>query len=172
MSNKKYAVTLATVVSLAGVAFTTGFEGTVLKPYYDSGKVASIGTGTTIYPDGTKVKITDPPITKKQAAEYLQIHMNKDAQRFNKTLLNVPLSQAEYDLYMDFTYNFGIGNWQSSSMLTNLKAGQYVQACKSLLRWKFTTIGGVKKDCSIRSNNCYGVWTRQQARYEKCMGEN
>ena len=169
MLNKtKYAVTMATVISLAGVAWTQNREGTVLKPYLDSGKVATIGTGTTIYPNGKKVKITDPAITKKQAAEYLKFHMNKDAKIFNKSLLGIPLSQTEYDLYMDFTYQFGTGAWSQSSMLRNLKAHNYVQACKALLKWKYVA----KKDCSIRKNGCYGVWTRQLARYEKCMGEN
>ena len=167
MSNKtKIAVTMATVISLGGLAWTQSREGTVLKPYYDSVKVATIGTGTTVYPNGKAVKITDPPITKKQAAEYLQFHMNKDAKIFNKTLVGIPLSQAEYDLYMDFTYQFGTGAWSQSSMLRNLKSRNYVQACKSLLKWKYAA----KRDCSIRSNNCYGVWTRQQARYDKCMG--
>lgn len=169
MSNKtKIAVTMATVISLGGVAWTQSREGTLLKPYYDSVKVATIGTGTTVYPNGKTVKITDPPITKKQAAEYLQFHMNKDAKIFNKTLIGIPLSQTEYDLYMDFTYQFGTGAWSQSSMLRNLKSRNYVQACKSLLKWKYAA----KRDCSIRSNNCYGVWTRQQARYQKCMGEN
>ncbi|MEG2432431.1 MAG: lysozyme, partial [Acinetobacter sp.] len=39
---------------------------------------------------------------------------------------------------------------------------------KSLLKWKYVA----KRDCSIRSNNCYGVWTRQVERYNKCMGVN
>lgn len=169
MSNKtKLIVTMLTAISASGLYYTQSKEGTVLKPYYDSGKVATVGTGTTVYPDGQKVKITDPPITKKQATEYLKFHISKDAKTFNKTLLGVPLSQTEYDLYMDFTYQFGTGAWSSSSMLRNLKAGQYVQACKSLLKWKYVA----KKDCSVRSNNCYGVWVRQQERYSKCMGVN
>ena len=44
MSNKtKIAVTMATVISLGGIAWTQSREGTVLKPYYDSVKVATIG---------------------------------------------------------------------------------------------------------------------------------
>lgn len=168
----KIAVTMASAISLGGVAFTQVQEGTVLKPYYDSGKVATIGTGTTVYPNGQKVKINDPPITKKQAAEFLQIHMNKDAKIFNKTLLGVPLSQEEYDLYMDFTYQFGTGAWSSSSMLKNIKQGKYVQACKSLEAWRKVRIKGVLKDCRIRSNNCYGVWKRQELRIKKCMEVN
>lgn len=169
MSNKtKYIVTMLTAISLGGVAYTQSKEGTVLIPYYDSGKVATVGTGTTVYPNGQKVKITDPKITHKQATEYLKIHMAKDAKTFNKTLLGIPLSQTEYDLYMDFTYQFGTGAWSGSSMLRNLKQSKYKAACDSLLKWKYVA----KRDCSVRSNNCYGVWVRQVERHSKCMGVN
>ena len=166
MSKNKIIVTMLTAISVGGIAYTQSKEGTVFVPYKDSVGVATIGTGTTVYPNGQKVKMTDPRITQKQATEYLKFHISKDARTFNKTLLGVPLSQTEYDLYMDFTYQFGIGAWSSSSMLRSLKAGQYVRACKSLLKWKYVA----KKDCSIRSNNCWGVWVRQQERYSKCMG--
>lgn len=167
MQNKtKYIVTMLTAISLGGIAYTQSKEGTVLVPYKDSVGVDTIGTGTTVYPNGQKVKMTDPKITQKQATEYLKFHINKDAKIFNKTLLGVPLSQTEYDLYMDFTYQFGTGAWSSSSMLRNLKQGKYKQACDSLLKWKYAA----KRDCSVRSNNCYGVWTRQIERHSKCMG--
>lgn len=169
MSNKtKLIVTMITAISATGLYYTQSKEGTVLVPYKDSVGVATIGTGTTVYPNGQKVKMTDPKITPKQATEYLKFHINKDAKNFNKTLLGVPLSQTEYDLYMDFTYQFGTGAWSQSSMLRNLKQGKYVQACNSLLKWKYAA----KRDCSVRSNNCYGVWTRQVERYNKCMGVN
>lgn len=133
-----------------------------------SGDVPTIGNGTTTYPNGVKVKLSDPAITRKQAFEYLKTHMNKDAQRFNKTLQNVKISQQEYDQYFDFTYQFGTGAWTSSSMLRNLKAGQYKAACDFLLKYKF--VAG--RDCSVRSNGCYGVWTRQVERHKKCIEVN
>jgi lysozyme len=169
MSNKtKYIVTMLTAISVGGIAYTQSREGEILVPYKDSVGVPTIGTGTTVYPNGQKVKMTDPKITKKQATEYLRFHIDKDAKVFNKTLLGIPLSQTEYDLYMDFTYQFGTGAWSSSSMLRNLKARNYKAACNSLLKWKYAA----KRDCSVRSNNCYGVWIRQVERYEKCMGVN
>ena len=169
MSNKaKFIVTMLTAISVGGIAYTQSKEGTVLVPYKDSVGVATIGTGTTVYPNGQKVKMTDPKITQKQATEYLKFHIDKDAKIFNKSLLGVPLSQTEYDLYMDFTYQFGTGAWSSSSMLRNLKQGKYKQACDSLLKWKYAA----KRDCSVRSNNCYGVWVRQVERHSKCMGAN
>ncbi|WP_425917804.1 lysozyme [Acinetobacter sp. TSRC1-2] len=169
MSNKsKFIVTMLAAISVGGIAYTQSREGTVLVPYKDSVGVATIGTGTTVYPNGQKVKMTDPRITQKQATEYLKFHIDKDAKIFNKSLLGVPLSQTEYDLYMDFTYQFGTGAWSSSSMLRNLKQGKYKQACDSLLKWKYAA----KRDCSVRSNNCYGVWVRQVERHSKCMGAN
>ncbi|EZQ12069.1 glycoside hydrolase family protein [Acinetobacter sp. Ver3] len=144
-------------------------EGFTPKPEIPvKGDVPTIGHGTTVYPNGVRVKMSDPAIDRKQAFEYLKLHMDKDAQRFNKTILNIPVSQGEYDLYLDFTYQYGTGAWSGSSMLRHLKAREYIKACKSLLKWKYVA----KRDCSIRSNNCYGVWTRQVERYNKCMGVN
>ncbi len=45
---------------------------------------------------------------------------------------------------LDFSYNFGQANWKQSSMLRNLKAGQYKQACDSLLKWKYVAKGTCK----------------------------
>lgn len=165
MSNK---TKISVVLLAASAAFFTsliGYEGYSSNPYKDTGGVATIGIGSTQYENGTKVKMTDKPINQKRAVQIAQAHITKDEQVFRQSLQDVKLSQTEYDLYLDFMYNFGQANWRSSSMLRSLKAGQYVQACKSLLKWKYVA----KRDCSIRSNNCYGVWTRQRGRYKKCM---
>lgn len=168
-TSNKFLVTALSVISLAGVAVTAKYEGFTSKPIIPvKGDVPTIGFGTTSYPDGTAVKMGDEAITKDQGMQYLKAHMGKDAKQFNETLQGVYLSQKEYDLYMDFTYNFGISNWKSSSMLKNLKKGNYTEACESLLKWKYVA----KRDCSIRKNGCYGLWTRQVERYNSCMGEN
>nr|WP_314369148.1 glycoside hydrolase family protein [uncultured Acinetobacter sp.] len=181
MTNKtKLFVIGSTIAASLGGFFILGpsdqqIQATAVKEGYTSkpvipvkGDRPTIGNGTTFYPNGQAVKMTDPAITRKQAYEYLKFTMNKNARVFNKTLLNIPISQAEYDLYLDFNYQYGIGAWSSSSMLKNLKAGKYRSACKALLEYKYVA----KRDCSIRSNGCYGVWTRLNERYEKCMGVN
>lgn len=177
MQNKtKYAVAIATALtggfliygpSETQVQATAVKEGFTPRPVIPvPGDVPTIGHGTTVYSNGVRVKMSDPAITRKQGYEYLKAHMNKDAIRFNKSLQGVKLSQTEYDLYFDFAYQFGTSAWTGSSMLRNLKAGQYVKACDSLLKWKYVA----KRDCSIRKNGCYGVWTRQVERHSKCMG--
>lgn len=185
INKTKYAVLAVGAIALAGVNYISGIsdegvkytaskEGYVAAPYRDSVGVPTIGIGTTVYPDGKRVTMRDKPIDRKVAESYLKAHMNKDAIRFNKSLSNVKgtqgvlLSQTEYDVYMDFSYQFGVGNWQKSSMLVNLKQGKYAQACNSLLKWY--KAGG--RDCRVRSNNCYGVWTRQLERHKQCTAVN
>lgn len=153
----------------ASAAFFTSlikYEGYEAKPYLDSAKVATIGIGSTSYENGTKVKMTDKPISRERAIQISKAHVAKDEVAFRKSLQGVKLSQVEYNVFLDFVYNYGQANWNQSSMLRNLKAGQYKQACASLLKYKYVA----KRDCSIRSNGCYGVWVRQQERYQKCIG--
>ncbi|ALH95603.1 glycoside hydrolase family protein [Acinetobacter equi] len=157
------------VVLTASLGFFVGlekYEGFSAKPYKDTGGVVTQGIGSTVKPDGSKIKMTDKPIDRKTAQEWAKAHVSKDETAFKKSLQGVKLSQTEYDVYLDFTYNFGQANWNKSAMLTNLKLGRYEQACKSLLLYRYVK----KKDCSIRSNNCWGVWVRQKERYDNCMG--
>lgn len=171
MSNKtKFAVLLSSAIGSSGVLFTTGYEGWSAKPYHDTGKVVTQGFGSTIKPDGSTIKMTDEPITKKQGIEYLKAHYVRDAKVFNKTLSGVKLSQDEYDVYADFSYQFGPNAWSSSAMLKNLKHGKYIQACKSLEAWRFSRVGRKKVDCRLKGSGCAGVWNRQKARISKCLG--
>ncbi|USE84358.1 lysozyme [Acinetobacter tibetensis] len=159
---------ISVAILAASAAFFTSLEiheGYSAKPYKDTGGVVTQGIGSTVKPNGQSIKMTDPPITRKTAIDWAKTHVAKDEVVFRKSMPGVKLSLVEYDVYLDFTYNFGQANWNQSSMLRNLKAGQYVAACKSLLKWKYVA----KKDCSIRKNGCYGVWVRQQERYQKCM---
>ncbi|WP_166166811.1 lysozyme [Acinetobacter sp. SA01] len=166
MQNK---IKIPVALLAASAAFFTSLEireGYSEKPYKDGGGVVTQGIGSTVKPNGQPIKMTDAPITRKTALEWAKAHVSKDEIAFRKSLHGVKLSQVEYDTYLDFTYNFGQANWNGSSMLRNLKQGKYVQACQSLLKWKYVA----KRDCSVRSNNCYGVWTRQIDRYQKCIG--
>ena len=63
----------ATLPNFIGSDAIEGFRS---HPYLDSAGKATIGCGTRFYPhNGTYVKLTDPPITKEQAFNYLQKSM-------------------------------------------------------------------------------------------------
>lgn len=167
----KFRVAVATLsVSAAGLLATLGAEGFRASPYVPTqGDVPTIGYGSTVYEDGTKVTLADPRVTKERALQLVRNHKSKDEAMFKTSLPGVLLRQEEYDLYLDFTYNFGIGNWRSSSMRTHLLAGRYPQACQALLMYRFQN----RRDCSKPENwgpkGCKGVWLRQQERHRKCM---
>ncbi|MDC4828146.1 glycoside hydrolase family protein [Acinetobacter baumannii] len=169
MSNKTKYVAAFLAASAAFFVGVKNDEGFTSKPVIPvKGDRPTQGHGSTFKPNGSPVKMTDPPITRATADKWLRNDVAKREVAFKDSLKGVELSQTEYDLYLDFTYQYGIGAWSSSSMLKNLKVGKYKAACDSLLKYKYVA----KRDCSIRSNGCYGVWVRQKERYQKCMGAN
>ena len=132
------------------------------------GDVPTIGHGSTRYEDGRPVKLTDQPITRKRAEELARNLHGEEEQRFKASLPGVKLTQGEFDLYLDFTGQYGIANWRKSSMRRHLLAGQYRQACDALLRYRYAA----GFDCSTPGNRrCPGVWTRQLERHAKCIAE-
>lgn len=168
MSKQRIAVALLTL-SVGGFAAWIASEGFTPQPVIPTkGDVPTIGHGSTRYEDGRPVKLTDPPITRKRAAELARnLHKQEEA-RFIASLPNVKLTQGEFDVYVDFVGQYGIGNWRASSMRRYLLAGQYRQACDALLAYRYAA----KFDCSTPGNRrCPGVWTRQQERHAKCIAE-
>jgi GH24 family phage-related lysozyme (muramidase) len=168
MSNKTKILLVGLAASAAFFTSLIGHEGFSSKPYRDSGGVATIGIGSTTYENGKPVTMGDKPITQARAVEIARNHISKDEKLFKQSLPGVKLSQTEYDVYLDFTYNFGQANWRNSSMRRLLIQGRHRQACDALLKWKY--VAG--RDCSVRSNRCYGVWKRQQDRHSKCVAVN
>lgn len=153
---------------LVGIAVHEGYtENTVIPT---KGDRPTNGFGSTFDKDGKPIRMgdkTDPV----RALITVQAHLSREEQQFRDSLPGVKLTQGEYDLYVDFMYQYGIGNWRSSSMRRHLIAGRYAAACDALLMWRKQ--GG--RDCSLPQNwgprGCKGVWTRQVERHAKCMGE-
>ncbi|MEC8569186.1 MAG: lysozyme, partial [Pseudomonadota bacterium] len=108
MSNK---TKISVVLLAASAAFFTlikNDEGFTAKPVVPvKGDRPTQGHGSTFKPDGTPVKMTDPPITRAVADKWLRNDVSKREIAFKNTLKGVKLSQAEYDLYLDFSYQYG-----------------------------------------------------------------
>lgn len=167
-TKSKIAIALLTASGalLSGIKVDEGFTAKPIIP--TQGDVPTIGHGTTVYPNGKPVRMEDQPISRQTADHYLENHVSKVEQQLKASIPNVQLSQDEYDVYLDFVYQFGIGAFNQSSMRNYLLKGDYKQACTALLKYKYTA----GRDCSVRSNNCYGVYVRQFNRYQKCIGVN
>lgn len=167
MSRARIAVALLTVSAsgfLIQLATSESYTSTAFVP--TTNDRPTLGFGSTFHEDGTPVKLgdkTDPV----RALVKLQAHVAKEEEIFQRSLEGAYLHQAEYDLYMDWVYQYGTGRWRSSSMRRHILAGEYRQACDALLLYRYS--GGF--DCSTPGNRrCAGVWTRQLKRHQKCMG--
>lgn len=161
----RVAVGLLTM-SMAGFAAWQASEGfTPVAVIPTRGDVPTIGHGSTRWEDGTRVRLGDT-ITR-QRAEVLARNLNKQFEKeFAASLPGARLHQEEFDLYMDFVGQYGIGTWRASSMRRDLLAGSYAKACDDLLKYKFAA----GYDCSTPGNKrCAGVWARQLERHSKCM---
>ena len=82
------------------------WEGFRSKPYLCPAGVATIGYGSTVYPDGRAVSLRDPSITEAQAVEILAATLVKyeDAVRRYTANAKKPINQnfkEQYDLFND-----------------------------------------------------------------------
>lgn len=157
-----------TILSLSAAGFATwqaseGFTPVAVIP--TKGDVPTIGHGSTRYEDGSPVRMGDT-ITPARA-EILARNLNSQAEKqFAASLPGVKLHQAEFDIYMDFVGQYGIGTWLKGSPRRDLLAGNYAKACHDLLKYRFAA----GFDCSTPGNKrCAGVWARQLERHAKCM---
>ena len=116
-----------------GLKLIAQFEGCYLQAYLCPANVWTIGIGTTIYPNGVKVKKGDK-CTLEQAHEYLA----HDMIEFEKTVndsVKVPLSQNQFDALVSLAYNIGSTAFKNSTLLKKLNAKDYQGAADQFLRW-------------------------------------
>ena len=90
-----------------------------LTAYQDPGGVWTVGWGTTF--PGLDAGFT---WTQEQADNALLGAINVAGQMVS-SLVEVPLTQGQFDALVDFTYNMGAGRLQSSTLLRLLNAGNY-----------------------------------------------
>ena len=49
--------------------------------------------------------------------------------------------------------------------------GDIHRSCNAFMMWKFTTVNGVRRDCSDPASKCGGIWTRRNAQRDLCHGK-
>lgn len=165
MSKVKVAVAALSMSALAfiGLASHEFYVGTAMIPTKNDRP--TIGFGSTFHEDGRPVQLGETT-TPVRALVKAQAHIAREEAIFRASLDGAELSQAEFDIYMDWVYQYGTGAWARSSMRREILAGQHRKACDALLLYKRS--GGF--DCSVPGNKvCAGVWTRQLKRHAECL---
>lgn len=146
-----------------GLTLDEGYTSAAIIP--TKGDVPTMGFGSTTHADGRPVRLDDTT-TPPKALERTLLYVQDDEADMRRTLAGVALHQAEYDVFIDWRYQYGASTWRNSSILRELRAGNYPAACNALLRYKFSA----GFDCSTPGNRvCSGVWTRQLKRHAACM---
>lgn len=112
-----------------GTRFTEAFEGVRFTSYQDVRGVWTIGYGHT----GREVG-PGQVCTPAQASVWLQQDMLWAEQVVNHAV-KVPITQDEFNALVDFVFNVGAGNFDSSTLLRELNAGDYAGAADQFARW-------------------------------------
>jgi lysozyme len=136
--------------ALITLAVNEGFSDHAYIPV--KGDVPTIGYGTT---EGVKLGDRTTPIEALKA-------LNRDVATYEndiKKCIKVPISQNEFDAYVDFAYNVGPGAFCHSTLVRLLNAGQYTNACKELLHWN-----------RFHGRVLEGLVRRRHEEYDTCMG--
>lgn len=108
-----------TTTGTAGIYLIKGFEGFERKPYPDPATGArpyTIGYGTTVYPNGSRVELNDPVIDESTALVYLW-HDLKAFETGVDALTRDDLTQNQFGALVSFGYNCGLQNLKVSTLL-------------------------------------------------------
>jgi len=115
--------------SPAGIALIERFEGLRLRSYQDGNGIWTIGYGHT--PDVTAGQFE----TQAQAEADLCGDVGT-AEAAVTRLVEMPLTQGQFDGLVSFTYNEGQGRLRDSTLLKLLNAGSYALAAGAFGSWE------------------------------------
>ena len=136
-------------VDNAGIDLIGQFEGLRLNAYDDGVGVWTIGWGTTVYPNGQKVKKGDK-ITLEQAKQYKAHDLAKFEKAVNDAV-KVPLNQNQFNALVSLAYNIGVSAFSYSTLVKSLNEGNYKAAADQFLVW--VNAGGKRMQGLVNRRN-------------------
>lgn len=129
-------------VDIQCITLTAEFEGCLKKvgpdqygPYLCPANVWTQGIGTTVWPDGRKVSMSDKPITRARAEECLAYDFGKkympgvDSRKLPFVYGNMRNACGS------FAYNCGVGGFKKSTLAWLIEQKRYESAANEFLRW-------------------------------------
>lgn len=110
-----------TKVSEDCVLLIAKWEGFRSSPYMCPANVPTIGYGTTRYPNGEKVKLSDKDVNQNEALLFL----NYDIKAFSLSVDAMAvdtITQSQFDALVSFAYNLGSHALKNSTLLRVVNA--------------------------------------------------
>lgn len=108
-------------IGTKGLGIIKKYEGFISSPYKCPAGIPTIGYGATYYPNGTKVKLIDKPITLKEAEDLLLSmvkHFEQGVDSFTTDLIN----QNQFDALVSIAYNIGLNALKGSTLIKKVNA--------------------------------------------------
>ena len=122
-------------ISEKGLNLIKKYEGFSSRPYMCPANVPTIGYGSTYYPNGTKVKLSDDSISEEEATQILEYIAQKDFGSAVNKFVIVELTQNQFDALVSFAYNIGRTAFENSTLLKLLNRGEYEAAAEQFEKW-------------------------------------
>ena len=131
-------------ISQQGVELIKHFEGCRLEAYLCPAGIWTIGYGHTLdVKEGDRVD--------QEAAEAFLIEDLEEFEDHVQRLVEVDLSQDQFDALVSWTFNLGYGNLAASTLLAKLNDGLYDEVPEQIKRW--TRAGGRVLDGLVKRRN-------------------
>ena len=119
--------------------FIKSFEGCKLTAYRDPGSSnglpITIGAGSTMYEDGSKIKLGDV-ITQQKADDLLNWEIAKKSVVLQA--MNLHLNANQFAAVLSFVYNLGMGAFNGSTFLKKIRINPNDASIKNEFpKWKY-----------------------------------
>lgn len=129
-------------VSQQGVELVKKFEG--LHKVQPDGTVSSYRCPAGVWTIGygaTKGVRSGTKLTVQECEDRLLKELNEFGAQVRRVVA-VPLTQFQFDAIVSLTFNIGIGNLKSSTLLRKLNAGDYAAVPAQMMRWNKARVDG------------------------------
>ena len=133
------------LLSAEGEEFIVEFEGFSSKLYNDQAGHCTIGVGHLVHLGNcnTNEGGLENGISKTQAIKLMRGDAKSKVDAVDANV-KVPLTQAQFDALVSFTFNVGEHNFETSTLLKKLNAGELDAVPTELKRWNKITVNGKK----------------------------
>lgn len=106
-------------------------------PYLCPARVPTIGYGSIWRLDGTRVEMTDPPISRDDAMTLMLREVRHKCAADVDRLITVPLSPLQRAALVSFVYNLGGGALKASNLRKAINERRFSDVPAELAKWRF-----------------------------------